>query len=71
LRQRAFHKGEELLLQQFSPAGKTLFHGILGEIQIRRDGLDGLMLAIKQDERFTVGFGILSSERQRMAASSC
>jgi hypothetical protein len=36
-----------------------LLHGVLGEFQFFGDGFDGLMLAIKQDERLAINFGNL------------
>ena len=54
--QRPFDEGEDLLVQEFSSAGKALFDGVPGQFQVLRDGFDGLMLAIEENERFAVDF---------------
>jgi hypothetical protein len=55
--QRAFNKGKHLLVEQFSSARKALLRGVFAQVQIGRDGFDGLMFAIKQDERFAIDIG--------------
>ena len=43
-------------MQQFPPARQPLFHRVLAQFQIRRDSLNGLVFAIKQNQRLAVNF---------------
>jgi hypothetical protein len=55
--QSALDKGEELRLQQLAPAREPLLHRVLTQLQIPRHRRDGLVLAIKQNQPFTIELG--------------
>src|SRR6185295_4827975 len=57
-----FDKREHLLMQQLAAARQALFHCVFGQFKGFGHALDGLMLAVKKNERLSVS---LRNLRQR------
>jgi len=44
-------------VQEFASTREPLFDGVLAQLQLDGDALDGLLFTVEQDERLTAGIG--------------